>query len=142
MVRFFIPDGEAIRRTIKTLAVVCIIQGVCMLNEQITHVNVFGYVGGIRLGLTIRDGKIRSEGVLGCIYAGAFAGVLIPLFLWLWTERKSRMASVCGTCRGHGHGDSRRTRARRCWRLRRQLRGSCLLASAQADAPGSLGIRR
>ena len=47
VVRFFIPDGETVRRTIKTLAVVCIIQGVCMLNEQILHVNVFGYVGGL-----------------------------------------------------------------------------------------------
>jgi len=96
VVRFFIPDGETVRRTIKTLAVICIIQGVCMLNEQISHVNVFGYVGGLGPWLTIRDGKIRSEGVLGCINAGAFAGALIPLFLWLWTERKSRMLAYAG----------------------------------------------
>jgi len=96
VVRFFIPDGETVRRTIKTLAAVCIIQGVCMLNEQISHVNVFGYVGGIGPGLTIREGKIRSEGVLGCIAGGAFAGGLIPLFLWLWTERKSRMFAYAG----------------------------------------------
>jgi hypothetical protein len=96
VVRFFIPDGETVRRTIKTLAVICIIQGVCMLNEQVAHVNVFGYVGGLGPGLTIRDGKIRSEGVLGCISAGAFAGALIPLFLWLWTERKCRMLAYAG----------------------------------------------
>jgi hypothetical protein len=96
VVRFFIPDGETVRRTIKTLAVVCIIQGVCMLNEQISHVNVFGYVGGLGPWLTIRDGKIRSEGVLGCISAGAFAGSLIPLFLWLWTQRKCRMLAYAG----------------------------------------------
>jgi hypothetical protein len=96
VVRFFIPDGETVRRTIKTLAVVCIIQGVCMLNEQISHVNVFGYVGGLGPWLTIRDGKIRSEGVLGCISAGAFAGALIPLFLWLWTQRKCRMVAYAG----------------------------------------------
>jgi hypothetical protein len=96
LVRFFIPDGETVRRTIKTLAIVCIIQGVCMLNEQIYHVNVFGYVGGLGPGLTIRDGNIRSEGVLGCISAGAFAGALIPLFLWLWTERKCRKFAYAG----------------------------------------------
>ena len=96
VVRFFIPDVETVRRTIKTLAVVCIIQGVCMLNEQISHVNVFGYVGGLGPWLTIRDGKIRSEGVLGCISAGAFAGSLIPLFLWLWTQRKCRMLAYAG----------------------------------------------
>ena len=95
-VRFLIPDGEAIRRTIKVLAVICVIQGASMINEQITHINVFGYLGGIPLGVTVRDGKIRSEGVMGCIYAGAFAGVLIPLFLWLWTEGKSRLLACAG----------------------------------------------
>lgn len=96
VVRFFIPDGEAVRRTIKTLAVVGVIQGICMLNEQILHVNVFGYIGGLGPGLTIRDGRIRSEGVLGCISAGAFAGALIPLFLGLWTERKYRALMCAG----------------------------------------------
>jgi hypothetical protein len=96
VVRFLIPDGEAIRRTIKALAVVCVVQGVCMINEQITHRNVFGYLGGMSLAVTVRDGKIRSEGVMGCIYAGVFAGVLIPLFLWLWTEGKSRMVACAG----------------------------------------------
>ena len=96
VVRFFIPDLETVRRAIKTLAVVCIIQGVCMLNEQIAHVNVFGYVGGYGPGLTIREGKIRSQGVLGCISAGGFAGALIPLFLWLCTERKCRMLAYAG----------------------------------------------
>jgi len=96
VVRFFIPDGETVRRTIKTLAVICIIQSACMLNEQIFHVNVFGYVGGLGPRLTIRDGRIRSEGVLGCISAGAFAGALIPLFLWLWTERECRKFAYAG----------------------------------------------
>jgi hypothetical protein len=96
VVRFFIPDGATVRRTIKTLAVVCIIQGICMLNEQILHVNIFGYIGGFGPWLTIRDGKIRSQGVLGCINAGAFAGALIPMFLWLWTERKCRMLAYAG----------------------------------------------
>lgn len=96
VVRFLIADGEAIRRTIKALAVVCVIQGACMINEQISRLNVFGYLGGMPLSVTIRDGKIRSEGVMGCIYAGVFAGVLIPLFLWLWTQGKSRMVACAG----------------------------------------------
>jgi hypothetical protein len=96
VVRFLIPDGEAIKRTIKTLAWVCVIQGVCMINEQITHRNIFGYLGGMALTVTVRDGKIRSEGVMGCIYAGVFAGVLIPMFIWLWTAGKSRMAACAG----------------------------------------------
>lgn len=96
VVRFLIPDGVAIKRTFKTLAWVCVIQGVCMVNEQITHRNVFGYLGGMPLVVTIRDGKVRSEGVMGCIYAGVFAGVLIPMFVWLWTGGKSRVVASAG----------------------------------------------
>lgn len=96
VVRFLIPDAEAIKRTFTTLAWVCLIQGVCMINEQIIHRNIFGYLGGISLAVTVRDGKIRSEGVMGCIYAGVFAGVLIPMFIWLWTAGKSRLAACAG----------------------------------------------
>jgi hypothetical protein len=99
VVRFFIPDGEAVRRTIKTLAIVCVIQGTCMLNEQISRVNVFGFFGG-NTWITMRDGKIRSDGVMGCISAGAFAGALIPLFIWLWKERKSRILACAGLAGG------------------------------------------
>lgn len=96
VVRFLIPDGKAMRRTVKTLAVICVIEGVCMINEQITSFNVFGLLGGISLAAAVRDGHIRAAGSLGALTAGPFAGVLIPLFLWLWTERKSRMAACAG----------------------------------------------
>jgi len=96
VVRFLIPDGEAIRRTIKTLAAISAILGVCMINETINHINVFGLVGGIPLEVTVRDGHVRAAGTMGCLYAGAFSGVLIPLFLWLWREGKSRMAACVG----------------------------------------------
>jgi hypothetical protein len=96
VIRFLIPDGLAVRRTIKTLAVICAINGVCMINEKISHINVFGLLGGIPLAVTVRDGHIRSGGVLGCLYAGAFAGVLIPLFLWMWTDGKDKMIAFVG----------------------------------------------
>ena len=140
VVRFFIPDGETVRRAIKTLAVVCIIQGVCMLNEQISHVNVFGYIGGYGPWLTIRDGKIRSEGVLGCISAGGFAGALIPLFLWLVDGTKMPEPCVCGSrrCDGYGiHVEFEHVTPGACSISFRYF----LLAPAQADALGSLGIR-
>jgi hypothetical protein len=95
-VRFLIPDGETVRRAIKVLAAVCVINGACMINEQISHINVFGLLGGISTEVTVRGGHIRSGGVMGCIYAGAFAGILIPLFIWLWTEGKSRMVAFAG----------------------------------------------
>jgi hypothetical protein len=96
VVRFFIVDRKSIRSAIKALAAICVIQGACMLNEQVSHVNVFGYFGGIPLSIMIRNGQIRSEGVMGCIYAGAFSGALIPLFLWLLTGGKSRAAACAG----------------------------------------------
>ena len=94
--RFLIPDGEAVRRTVKVLAVICVIHGAGMINEQISHVNVFGYLGGTATWVTIRDGQIRSQDVMGCIQAGSFAGALIPPFLWLWTKGKSRLLGAAG----------------------------------------------
>jgi len=67
-----------------------------MLTEQIMHQNLFGYLGGWSLQVTVRDGHIRSQGVLGNINEGVFGGVLIPLFLWLGTEGKSRGVALLG----------------------------------------------
>ncbi len=97
VVRFFVPDLETIKRTIKVLAAICVINGLSMINEQyIGHFNAFSLLGGILRAVTVRDGHIRAAGVMGCLYAGAFAGVLIPLFVWLWIEGKSRMAAYAG----------------------------------------------
>jgi hypothetical protein len=93
-VRFLIPDRDTVRRAIKVLAVICIIQGVCMVSEQFTHQNVFSLIGGP--WPQMREGHVRSEGAMGTLYGGAMAGCLIPFFLWLWTEKKSRMAACAG----------------------------------------------
>lgn len=94
VVRYLIFDRETIRRTIEVLALISLIQGVCMMSEQLTHRNVFGPWGANEP--TIRNGHVRSEGVLGTLFAGTFAGVIIPLFLWLWTEKESRKAATAG----------------------------------------------
>jgi hypothetical protein len=98
VLRFFIADGEALRRTLKVFAVICAIHGACMINEQITGVNVFNLVGdaGISAEPIIRDGVLRSSGIMGPLGAGSFAGVLLPLFLWLWTTGESRWAAYAG----------------------------------------------
>lgn len=95
-VRFLIPNGATMRRALKAVALVCVIQSLPMINKQITHINVFGLVAGVPLASTVRDGHIRASGTMGALTAGPFAGVLIPLFLWLWTERKSRIAAGAG----------------------------------------------
>jgi hypothetical protein len=92
--RFLIPDRETVRRAVKLLAVVCVIQGFCMVSEQFTHQNVFSFAGANPP--TIREGHVRSEGAMGNLWAGALAGALIPLFLWLWLEGRSRMAAYAG----------------------------------------------
>ena len=96
VVRFLIPDGQTMRRVLKLLAVICVIQGACMINEQITRFNVFGLLGGISVEACIREGRVRSAGSLGALTAGPFAGVLIPLFLWLGKQRNSRLAGFAG----------------------------------------------
>jgi hypothetical protein len=93
-VRYLIPDRETVRRTIKALAVICVIQGACMVSEQFTQQNVFGFLGAIPPD--IRGGHIRSQGEMGSLYGGPFAAVSVPLFLWLWTAGKSRMAACAG----------------------------------------------
>jgi hypothetical protein len=94
VVRFLIPDGEAVRRTVKVLAVICVIYGTSMVIEQFTYQNVFGFLGVKQP--EIREGHLRAEGVLGTLFGGAFGGVLIPLFIWLWTTGKSRMIAYAG----------------------------------------------
>jgi len=94
--RYFITDMDAVRRTVKVLAAVCMIQALFMLNEQIMHQNLYGYLGGWPIGVTYRDGHIRSQGVMGNIAAGLFGGTLIPMYLWLLTQAKSRSLAVLG----------------------------------------------
>ena len=94
VVRFLIDDNKAIARTLKVFALVCLIQGVCMVSEQVTHRNVFDFMGGHPP--TDREGHIRSEGALGTLYGGTLAGVLVPMFLWLWNEKQSRMWAYTG----------------------------------------------
>lgn len=95
-VRFLIPDGQAMRKAIRVIAVVCVIQGIPMVIEQIAHINVFGLVAGVPLAPAVREGHIRASGTMGCLTAGPFAGALIPVFLWLRTERGSRMIAYVG----------------------------------------------
>jgi hypothetical protein len=93
-VRFLIPDGETVRRTIKVLALICLVYGVLMMAEQSARQNVFSQLGVPQT--TVRDGHVRSQGVIGNLYSGGFAGVLFPLFIWLWTERQFRKIAVVG----------------------------------------------
>ena len=135
-VRFLIPDRETVLRTVKVLAVVCVIQGVFMVSEQFTFQNFFSSMGA--LPPTMRNGHIRSEGAMGNLWAGSFAGVSIPLFLWLWTEKKSRIAACVGLAGATAMVFA--THASTSWiAYGASLMGLGLLASAQADATCPVG---
>ena len=92
--RFLIPNRATVLRAVKLLAVICVIQGVLMVSEQFTYQNFFSSMGANPP--TIRNGHVRSEGAMGNLWAGAFAGSSIPFFLWIWAERNSRIAACAG----------------------------------------------
>jgi hypothetical protein len=97
VLRFLIQDQDDVRHTLKVFAVITVVMGCCMINEQVTHQNIFGLLGGISLYPQIREGKLRSQGAFGVyIDAGVFGANLIPLFIWMWSERRSRGAAAMG----------------------------------------------
>jgi hypothetical protein len=97
VLRFFIQDRDDMRRAIKAFALIAIIMGVSMINEQRTGANFFGRLGGMLEAPEVRNGKIRSQGAfLHSIPAGAFGATLVPLLIWLWSDNRHRKAAFFG----------------------------------------------
>jgi len=97
VLRFLIQDVEDVKRAIKVFAVISLIVGACMINEQVTHRNIFGLLGGVGITPAVREGKTRAQGAFAVyIDAGVFGGILIPFFIWLWKAAKSRVAAALG----------------------------------------------
>ena len=95
--RFLIVDKSDVRRTVQVFAIIAIILGATMLNEQRTGTNVFGLVGGVGLHPETRNGSIRSQGSFQhSILAGSFGATLLPLLVWLWSDGKTRKLVVLG----------------------------------------------
>jgi hypothetical protein len=96
VLRFLIHDREDVRRAINVLAVIAVVMAVCMVGEQVTHQNIFGLFGGA-VTPAERDGGFRSQGAFEVyITAGVFGATLLPLFVWLWSEGKPRVAAFLG----------------------------------------------
>jgi hypothetical protein len=97
VLRFLIRDRKDALRAVRVFALIAVILGACMLNEQRTGQNIFGLLGGIRSAPEVRDGSIRSQGTFQhSITAGSFGATLVPLLVWLWSEKKSRKLAVLG----------------------------------------------
>lgn len=95
--RFLIRDRQDIRKVIEVFAFVAVINGICMVYEQRTAVNVFGLLGGTAAVPEVRAGAIRSQGVFQhSILAGTFGATTMPLLVCLWSEKKSRVMAFLG----------------------------------------------
>lgn len=97
VLRFLIQDRDDVARIIKALAIVSFAMAICMLGEQVTRRNIFGMLGGVALEVPVREGKIRSMGSFQVyITAGVFGASLLPLFVWLSSQSKSKVTGLLG----------------------------------------------
>jgi len=97
LMRGLLQNEEDIFRLAKCLAVITVVAAVGMVIEQMKMINIFGMLGGVRLVPEVREGKIRSQGVFQHpILAGTFAATLLPLFILLWRNGKSKLFAILG----------------------------------------------
>ncbi len=95
--RFLIEDEEGVERVIKVFAVSALICGILMLREHFTGIDTFGFMGGIRNVLEVRNGTPRAQGPFAhALLAGSFGATLPPLMLWLWKSGKARFIAGIG----------------------------------------------
>ena len=97
LLRALIRDKKDIYTAIKCMAFVTVILGFFMVREQQTLRNAFGSLGGVQSVPDIREGKTRSQGVFQhALMAGTFAASLLPLFLLLGKNGKSKTIAAIG----------------------------------------------
>ena len=95
--RFLIRDQEDVNRIIKLFSVVAMIIGLAMVREHFTGIDSFGFLGGIRAVLEVRNGTPRAQGPFQhALLAGTFGATLPPLFFWLWRGVKSKILAIIG----------------------------------------------
>jgi hypothetical protein len=95
VVRYLIQDMEDVQRFIKLFAIVAVIMAICMVSEQLTHRNVFGFIGGERLIPELRADRTRSQAAFHHpLLAGAFGATLVPLLIGIWKD--SRKIAIVG----------------------------------------------
>lgn len=96
VIRFAVRDRKDVRRAIEVLALIAIVSAACMINEQVTGKNIFARLGGMPES-AIRDGAIRSQAAFEVfITAGTYGATLLPLLVFLWSEKKARILSCLG----------------------------------------------
>jgi hypothetical protein len=97
VVRAMIQDEADIYRVLRCLAVVIMIVAIGMIREQTALQNVFGMLAGTAAVPSIREGKIRSQGVFQhALTAGTFGATLVPLYIMLWKNGRSKVLALAG----------------------------------------------
>jgi hypothetical protein len=97
VLRYLIRDQDDVIRAVKIIASVTLVVGICMLNEKFRSQNIFGYFGSVPIVPAIREGSVRAQGPFGhSILAGTFAATILPLFILLWKNGKSKILSIAG----------------------------------------------
>jgi phosphate starvation-inducible membrane PsiE len=97
LLRALIQDKKDIYTAIKCMALLSVILAFFMVREQQTLHNAFGTLGGVQSVPDVREGKTRSQGVFQhALMAGTFAASLLPLFLLLGKNGKSKLIAFIG----------------------------------------------
>ena len=97
LLRALIRDEADAYRTLKCLALLALVLGLCMVREQVALQNVFSQIGLDRSAPEIREGKIRSQAVFQhALTAGTFGATLLPLFFLLWKNGRAKFVATVG----------------------------------------------
>jgi hypothetical protein len=88
VVRHLLREEQDVLAVSKTLVAVGVIASVTMVIEQMGHIDLFGFLGGVPLHPAIREGRYRSEAMFAhSIIAGCYGATLFPLGIWMWAKK-------------------------------------------------------
>ncbi len=97
LIRSLIRSQADTRRVIKLFAVLVAVFAVFMTYEHFAQQNLFGALGGVSTVPEMRGDVARAQGPFQhSLLAGTFAATLLPLFVWLWIDRRHRPTAALG----------------------------------------------
>jgi len=95
LMRCFFRTPEEVRGLISIIAILLVPVAIEMLQEQMTHRNLFSFFGGVGEVPAFREGHFRSQGPFRhSILAGTVGAVCLPLMAAIW--RSSPMSARLG----------------------------------------------
>lgn len=99
LIRCLCHSEEDARGLIKMMAILLIPVAFEMLNEQITHRNLFSIFGGVSEVPAFRNGRCRSQGPFAhAILAGTVGAVSVPLMIGIWRKHRLMAKLGLGAC--------------------------------------------